>query len=119
MLFTVAQTYLALAAKQLELAGAWDDSRATVPTRCIRRQKAMHSAIVLKCEQLLDKMAETGELPAAAERAGAAVTNFPVEDIFQMMRRLHDGRPVQCHAHRLSRGHAPCAEGTLPWRVAR
>ena len=50
----------------------------------------MHSAIVLKCETLLDQMAETGKLPAEAQRAGAAVTNFPVEDIFQMMRRLHD-----------------------------
>ena len=79
-----------IAAKKQELASAWHDSQATVPTRCIRRQKAMHQAIVLKCEELLDKMAETGELPAAARRAGAAVTNFPVEDIFQMMRRLHE-----------------------------
>jgi hypothetical protein len=79
-----------ISAKQTDLAAGWDDTQAAVPVKCIRRQKAMHEAIVVKCEQLLENMVATGEAPAEAQRAGAVVTNFPVEDIFQYMRQLHD-----------------------------
>ena len=50
----------------------------------------LKSIELYKVKEFLEHIARTGEAPAAAQRSGAVFTNFPVEDIFQYMRQLHD-----------------------------